>query len=162
MDDPGMNIELLTAHMVGQPSPILDTEHMRQLTMFHYIVGALIAAFASVFIIHVVMGLTLLNHPSVFPAAPGAPPFPREAGYLFVIMGGIAVLGGWTLGGLTAYAGRCIRDRKNHTLIFVIAGLNCFFAMPLGTILGVFTFVVLSRPAVQEMFKPGPASRLPT
>lgn len=71
---------------------------------------------------------------------------------MVAVFGATAVLGGWTLGGLTAYARRCIRKRKNYTFILVIAGINCAFVMPLGTVLGVFTFVVLTRPMVKPLF----------
>ena len=154
MDDPSLNDQPRSTHIASQSSLLLDLEHLRQLTLFYYINGGIIAAFSSVFIFHIVMGLTMINHPHAFPTTPGAPPFPSEMGYMFVAMGSIAVLGGWILGGLTVYAGRCIKDRKNYILVLVVAGLNCFFVMPAGTILGVFTFVVLNRPSVQAIFKP--------
>ncbi len=56
------------------------------------------------------------------------------------------------MGGLTAYAGRCLRARKNYTFLLVMAALNGTFIMPLGTLLGVFTFVVLMRPSVKALF----------
>ena len=34
----------------------------------------------------------------------------------------------------------------------MVAGLNCLH-MPLGTLLGVFTFIVLARPSVQALFE---------
>jgi len=55
-------------------------------------------------------------------------------------------------GGLTAYAGRCLKAKRNYIFILVIAALNCTFVMRLGTILGVFTFVVLMRPTVKALF----------
>jgi hypothetical protein len=51
----------------------------------------------------------------------------------------------------TYLAGKSLRDRQRYTFCLVIAGIN-FLSMPLGTILGVFTFVVLQRPSVKVMF----------
>ena len=132
-----------------------DEEHLRLLALFHYIWGAATAIFACFGLIHFFVGLAMLNEPggllgnSVVP--PNAPPTAVLGGLLFAIIGGLFVLLGWTLGGLTIYAGRCIAARKKHGLIFVTACLNCL-NMPVGTALGVFTLVVLSRPTVKVLF----------
>lgn len=141
--------------MTGQPLSAQDEEHLRLLVLFHYIVGGIIAALSSVFLVHVVIGLTMIFHPSAFPSSPGSPPMPGDFGYLFVAMGSVAVLGGWTLAGLNIFAGRCLRDRKRYVLVLVVAGIDCLLAMPLGTVLGVFTFIVLTRPAVRALFDRG-------
>jgi hypothetical protein len=85
-------------------------------------------------------------------------------GWLFTLMGGGAVILGWALGILTIYAGRCLKQHKAYNLAFVLACLNCLHA-PLGTALGVFTLLVLSRPSVKALFGvPGvaPASYYPS
>jgi hypothetical protein len=41
--------------------------------------------------------------------------------------------------------------------VFVIACIECLF-MPFGTILGVFTLIVLSRESVKKLFLSDPAS----
>jgi disulfide bond formation protein DsbB len=51
-----------------------------------------------------------------------------------------------------AYAGRCLAQRRRYLLCMVVAGIACIF-MPFGTALGVFTLVVLSRPAVKAAFE---------
>jgi hypothetical protein len=57
---------------------------------------------------------------------------------------------GWTFGALTLYAGRSIQKRRHKALIYVMAAFNCMF-IPYGTLLGVFTFIILgSPPAIQE------------
>ena len=67
------------------------------------------------------------------------------------VMGGLMFLG-WTIGGLTAYAGRCIQKRKHKSLVYVMAALNCLF-IPYGILLGIFAFIVLGSPAAAEEFK---------
>lgn len=78
----------------------------------------------------------------------GPPPvwiFRMLAGVMFVI-----VLIGWTISGLTIYAGRCIRQRRNRMLILVMAGFN-LMSIPFGTLLGICTFLVLqSDPGRRE------------
>lgn len=160
-----MDYETLTGTRSQQR---VDEENLNTLTLCHYIQGGLTALFSSMFIIHIVMGTMMIHNPSAFtPPAQPVPPgqasptsypmqpypfFPPGMGYMFVAMGTVAVLGGWTLGGLTAYAGRCLKARKNYIFLLIIAALNCAFVMPLGTILGVFTFVVLMRPTVKALF----------
>jgi hypothetical protein len=52
---------------------------------------------------------------------------------------------------ITAWSGLCIQQRRWRMLSIVIALLNCL-AIPVGTILSVFTFVVLRRPSVRAMY----------
>ena len=47
---------------------------------------------------------------------------------------------------------RFLVQRRNHRFCLVLAGVTCLF-MPLGTILGVFTLIVLMRDSVQQSFQ---------
>ena len=47
--------------------------------------------------------------------------------------------------------GSSLKQRRRRTLCFVVACLM-LPSFPLGTILGVFTIIVLRRPSVQELF----------
>jgi len=73
----------------------------------------------------------------------------------FRVMAGVfcgVVLVVWTLSALTAYAGRCIQKRRRKLFVDVMAALNCLFN-PYGTLLGVFTFIVLSSVAASQEFE---------
>ncbi|MEN8754821.1 MAG: hypothetical protein ABF332_02550 [Akkermansiaceae bacterium] len=64
------------------------------------------------------------------------------------------VIGAWmitqiVLNFLTA---RAIAQRHKPLLVQITAGINCL-SIPLGTVLGVFTYVILARPAVHAQFK---------
>ena len=48
-------------------------------------------------------------------------------------------------------AGRCLSRHKHYAFALVIACIECLF-IPFGTILGVFTIIVLSRESVKELF----------
>lgn len=55
---------------------------------------------------------------------------------------GVVILCGWTLGGLTFYAGHCIAKRQKRTFVLVMAGVNCIW-IPYGLLLGISTFLAL-------------------
>ncbi len=144
-----------------------DLSHLRTLAICHYVWGALTMVFATIFIFHVVLGVAMLSNSStMFPtggAAGGgriAPPPPRFVGWVFVAMGSCAVLLGWSVGLLTIYSGRCIATRRSRIFSLVMAGVNCFSA-PVGTTLGVFTFIVLLRPSVQTLYEAVPLGPIP-
>jgi hypothetical protein len=131
-----------------------DTEHLRLLTIGHYIDAGITALFACFPLIHFSLGLMLLLNP---PTGPEAGAFPSQIfGMMFALIGGALVLGGWTVASLIFAAGRAIKARKRHTFCVVVAAINCAF-FPLGTVLGVLSILVLSRPTVKAMFKPQPA-----
>jgi hypothetical protein len=128
-----------------------DGEHLRLLSIFHYVVGGLMALFACFPLIHIAMGAMLLLNPDAFNKGQ-APPFPAQTvGFMFVVIGSVIVLAGWLAAVLIFIAGRFLSRRKHHTFCVVIAGLSCVF-FPFGTALGVFSLIVLLRPSVKEMF----------
>lgn len=46
---------------------------------------------------------------------------------------------------------RFLSRRRHHVFCLVIAGIECL-VMPFGTVLGVFTIIVLTKESVREMF----------
>ena len=61
------------------------------------------------------------------------------------------ILGGLAMATCVAIAGRRLAGHRSYTFCLVIAGIECAFS-PFGTVLGVFTIVVLIRPSVKERF----------
>jgi ABC-type sulfate transport system permease subunit len=59
---------------------------------------------------------------------------------------------GCAFGGLNIYAGRCIKRRSKRALTLIVACLNTL-AVPLGTILGVCTLLVLTRRSVKKLYE---------
>jgi hypothetical protein len=82
---------------------------------------------------------------------------PAFLGGLFVILGSSFILLGWTFAALVLVAGRCISRRKHYTFCFIMACVECL-SVPFGTVLGVFTILVLNRASVKELFNPKPAA----
>ena len=132
------------------PAVSTDDQHLRLLAIFHYVWGGLIALGSSIALIHVTLGIVMLVSPATF-NSPGQPPAPAFMGWMFLLIGGAILLIGWTLGGLTIYAGRCLQQRRGHLLSLILAGIHCL-SFPLGTALGIFTFVVLLRPSVKAEY----------
>lgn len=127
-----------------------DDEHLRMLSICHYVLAGINALFACIPIIHVGMGTIFILMPPKGGAGGGPPP--QLFGWIFVIIGAAAILIGWTIALLVAYAGRCLKERRRHTLCFVVACLM-LMSFPLGTVLGVFSLMVLSRPSVKASFE---------
>src|SRR4051812_30805273 len=106
-----------------------DEEHLRLLSIFHYVVAGFAALFSSFGLIHLVIGLMMALHPeSLRPANSQPPPF---FGFFFAGMGAAIVFFGWAFAGCLFYAGRCLGRRKHYTYCLVIACVACMF-MPFG------------------------------
>ena len=131
---------------------IIDEEHLRLLTIGHYIAGGMHIAFASLFIFHFVFMLVLSANPELFSHGDGpvaAPP--RLFFEIFVWVLGLFILLGWLFGALTIYAGRCLKARTHRTFCMVMAVLNAL-VIPVGTMIGISTLIVLSRPSVKRLY----------
>ena len=126
-----------------------DEEHLRLLSIFHYVVGGIVGFFACFPIIHLIMGIAMLG------GAFGGDGPPPAIGLIFVMMALIFITAGWTLAICLIVAGKRIARRTNYKFCFVIACISCAFS-PFGTVLGVFTIIVLVRPAVKELFGVSP------
>ena len=152
-----------------QPGPWdRDASHLNTLAICHYVWGAVTTLFSSIFIIYIVMGVAFLNAPGAFmppappPASPSTAPMTMPAmqplaapppflGWMFIGMGSCFLTLGWTSGILTIVSGRCLHRRRSRVFSLVMAGVNCL-SVPIGTTLGVFTFIVLLRPSVQALY----------
>lgn len=129
-----------------------DKEQLRLLAVFHFIVGGLIALFACIPFIHLILGIVMIVAPGSMQSS-GQPP-PTIVGWAFVLIGGLIILMGWILAGCVIAAGRCLVKQRRYLYCLVVAGLLCLF-MPFGTILGVFTIIVLVRESVKTLFTTG-------
>jgi len=126
-----------------------DEEHLRLLSIFHYVCAGFAALFACLPIFHLLLGMLLLFKPQGFGPTGNQPP--AFFGLFMIIFATMMILFGWAFAIGIAYAGRCLRQRKRYTFCLVMAAIACMF-MPFGTILGVFTIIVLVRPSVKPLF----------
>lgn len=126
-----------------------DTSHLNLLSMLHYIGGGITLLFACFPLIYVVLGFLMVSGKLSGNRGQGGPP--PELGWMFVAIGLLFALLGVAMGILTIYSGRCIKHRRNWMFSLVMAGIMCL-SMPFGTVLGVFTFIVLLRDSVKRMY----------
>jgi hypothetical protein len=120
-----------------------EEQHLQLLAIFHYIVGGLAVFLACFPLIHLIIGLVMVF--SGFSANQAPPAF---VGWLFIILGGGLFLVGQSLAICIVIAGRFLARRKGYLFVFVVACCECLF-MPFGTVLGVFTIILLSRESVK-------------
>jgi ABC-type branched-subunit amino acid transport system permease subunit len=127
-----------------------DTEHLRLLAIFHYVVAGLAGLFSFFPLLYVAMGIFFVVAPQHMSANSGEPP-PEIVGWFFLGFGAFFFLIGICVAVLILLAGRFISRRRHYLFALVAACIECLF-MPFGTVLGVFTIVVLSRPSVKALF----------
>jgi hypothetical protein len=128
-----------------------DAEHLRLLSIFHYVVAGLQVLMASFPIIHLMVGLFLV----VAPLGSGGKPeeaLPRVVGVFFVTIAGTLMVIGYSLAVCQVLAGRYLMQRRRHQFCVVVAALSAAMCMPFGTVLGVLTLIVLMRPSVKTAF----------
>ncbi len=137
-----------------------DEEHLNLLATFHLVLGAIGALFACFPLLHVGMGVMMLVSPETMGAKNNdAPAF---LGYLMIAMGVGFTLVGWACAICTMLSGRYLKRREKRMFSFVVAAILCVFA-PFGTVLGVFTLLVLSRESVVRLYaeRTAPTAPLP-
>jgi hypothetical protein len=129
-----------------------DEEHLRLLSIFHYIVGGLAALFALFPAIYLVLGLVFILAPQKLASPQQSPP--EFLGWIFIVMGSVAIIFGLLFSALIIAAGRFLARLKHRMFCIVIAGVETIF-MPFGTVLGIFTIIVLMRESVKQLFEGG-------
>jgi hypothetical protein len=128
-----------------------DREHLRLLAIFWYVWGGLMALGVCGSLVYVGLGAMMLAAPPQSATTNPNDPSPEMIGGIFLAIGGLVFALTLVMGVLAILTGRSLATQRRRTLCYVMAALACL-SIPLGTILGVFTFVVLGRPTVAEMF----------
>ncbi|OGP55995.1 MAG: hypothetical protein A2Y65_03690 [Deltaproteobacteria bacterium RBG_13_52_11] len=127
-----------------------DLQYLKLLSIFHYIFGGMAALFAFIPIIYVVIGMLAFYIPGPLDfESEGVPAF---IGLLLIIFGTGLIVLGWAFSACIIIAGRYLARQVHYMFCMVMAAIECIF-MPFGTVLGIFTIVVLVRPSVKEMFE---------
>lgn len=125
-----------------------DREHLSLLSIFHFVVAGLAFLFACIPLFHFFFGLAMVT--GWLPDANDDAGL-QLFGVLLMVLAGCMILTGWAYAVATAFAGSFLSARRNYTYCLVVAAISCLF-MPFGTVLGVFTIIVLVRPSVKELF----------
>ena len=119
--------------------------YLKLLSLSQYIVGGVAAALSSASLFRFFFHFSKVDvhlGPSLhgrFGAFPG----------MFAMLYGI---GGLALAVCLMASGRCLSKQSHYAYCLVVAAIACIF-VPVGTVLGVLTLIVLTRPSVQELFE---------
>lgn len=133
-----------------------DDEHLRLLSAFHYVLGGLLALASFLPGIHLAYGVLLvtgrLGAGRVASGAHSAAELGSAMlGWFFIGLAGIVILCGVALAASLLLAGAWLARRRHYLFCLGVAGAACALA-PLGTVLGVFTILVLVRDSVRAEF----------
>jgi len=125
---------------------IIDEDHLKLLSIFYYVSGGATAFFSTFAIIYIFLG-------AIFTALPHRPEGPPAfMGWFFMVIGIVVLILGWTIGALKIYTGYCLSKRKHRVFCLIVAVISSL-AIPYGTVLAVFTFIVLLRDSVRKLFE---------
>ncbi|MBI1177162.1 hypothetical protein GC207_06945 [bacterium] len=126
-----------------------DVANLNLLAVFHFVVGGLGFVCACIPLIHLAIGIAIIVAPDrVFK---NSEPAPVLVGYLFVIVATLFILVGWTAAIFTAVSGWMIKKRRRRMFSFVMGAVLCIF-FPFGTVLGVFTLILLNKESVKALY----------
>ena len=126
-----------------------DRDQLRMLAIFHFVLGGFSTFGFSCLVLHRFMMRAVFTNPQLANNPSG--PLPPE---VLIVMDLVY----WVLGGLivvqvvmSLLSGFFLWQRRHRLFSMVVAGLNRL-NLPLGTVLGVFTLVVLMRESVAAAY----------
>jgi hypothetical protein len=123
-----------------------DQEHLKLLSIFHYVAAGMAALVACIPFLHFFMGLALVTG-----VIDDGNTEARPVGFVIMLIALGIIFCGWVFAALVAFTGRSLAQRKRYNFCLIMAAVECIF-MPVGTVLGVFTIIVLVRDSVKELF----------
>lgn len=153
--------------MSDERQRVIDEEHLRLLALFHYISGGMTIAFASMFgmwlaIMSVAFSMVPMQAAAECVAdaedcVPGAEALEWLPG-IFLAVFGIFILLFLAFGVLEVLAGWFISKHRRRMFAIVVAIPGLLF-IPYGTLLSLFTILVLERTSVKALFGEVPRAR---
>lgn len=124
-----------------------NDDYLRIISVCYYVLGALTMLLSLLPLFHVFLGIMILSG-----EMNGKQPPPAFIGVLFVLIGALVICIIAAFGGCLLYTGKCFRERRHYIFCMVMSGLSCS-SFPLGTVLGVFSIILLSKPEVRAEFE---------
>jgi hypothetical protein len=128
-----------------------DLQYLKILSIFYFVIGGLIALLSCFALIYLFIGVMFVSTP--MPSGSGTPP-PPALGWFFIIISIAVILVGWTWAAALMVAGWLL-GRCRRYLYCLVMGCSVLLFQPLGTILGIFTIILLIRPTVKRLFETG-------
>lgn len=137
-----------------KPEDSLDADDLDLLSIFHFVGAGLAFLVVLLFIAHFALSHAVHGNTTFLHNQKEPPP---ELSQMLLLIKWMHVISGiWLVASaiLNILSGIFLRRRKCRMFSLVVAGLNCLH-IPLGTLLGVFTFLVLDRASVRDMYAAG-------
>jgi hypothetical protein len=128
-----------------------DTEQLNLLAIFHYVVAGLGALCSFFPLLYTTIGVIFIFAARHRTAKPDEDLPPEFLGWIFAVLGSLLFLMGIAMAICILISGRSLALRKRYSFAFVMGCIECL-VIPFGTILGVFTIVVLSGESVRVLF----------
>ena len=138
---------------------ILDQEHLKLLRIGYIIAGSTDLFFALIPLVYVVIGIGIAAGGLPGPTRPGEPN-PAIIGVFLVVIGIVVSVVFAAQAVLQLTAARALGQRRSRLLCQIAAGASCL-QMPWGVVLAVFTFMVLGRESVKQLFDGSASQVLP-
>ena len=128
-----------------------DVDHLNLLRIGFFVVAGMTALFGLFPLLYTAFGVMVLGGFFQAHAAKGPPP-PEFVGWLLLVGGSLFTVWLEAVAVTSFLAGRALGARKNRTFVMIVGALHLPHA-PLGTLLGIFTILILSRPSVRATFE---------
>ncbi len=129
-----------------------DVDHLRLLAIFHFVVAGMAVVGLGFLALHFALMHTIMTNPEMWKNQKGGGPPPEQIfgifRWFYFVFGTLLVAGG--VGNLLS--GWFIQRKKHRVFSLIVAGINCG-QFPFGTVLGVFTLIVLLRDSVREVYE---------
>jgi hypothetical protein len=128
-----------------------DAEQLQLLAIFHYIVAGLAVLFSFFPLLYAAVGTIFIFVARHGSPKPGEELPPEFLGWIFAVVASLLFLLGIAIAICILIVGCSLAKHRHYWFAFAIACVECLF-IPFGTILGVFTIIVLSREPVKALF----------
>ncbi|OGB62284.1 MAG: hypothetical protein A2Y94_00025, partial [Caldithrix sp. RBG_13_44_9] len=133
---------------------IIDEEHLRLLSLFHFIKGGITAAFSLLGLLYFLFLGFIMKMGNRFNMSSDTynEELPLQVmSYIFMIGGVIVLL--FLLSGILQLVSGYYLKQKEYRLFSFIIGIIEILEVPYGTILGLMTLIVLSRDSVKRKYE---------
>jgi hypothetical protein len=134
-----------------------DVQNLNLLSVLHFIYAGIFGLGGLFCAVYIVIGVMMATSVPSSGSAGGPPP--EAIGGIFAAIGLIAMLFMWGKAALLIWSGISLRAHRRMMLSMIVAWLTCL-NVPLGTLLGVFTIIVLNRPSVKAMYQEAELARV--
>lgn len=137
------------------PPPLIprtnDAYHLKLLAVFHYVFGGLAVLGLGFLALHYGLFSLIANNPEALKNQNKGGPSPQEVFAIFKLIYLVMGVPLSTTAVLNFISARCIQLRRARTFSLAVGCFDCL-CIPFGTVLGVFTLIVLLRDSAKRLY----------